>query len=89
MEQGAKVFAFDPMAKLPAGEAITRSNSELDACVDADVLLVLTEWPQFSLIEPSSVKAVMSKNPTVLDFRRVLDPKSWKQHFENFQLVGQ
>jgi UDPglucose 6-dehydrogenase len=89
LEHGAKVSAFDPMAKLPPGEKIIRSVSEVDTCVDADALLVLTEWEQFSNVDPNEVKAVMSKDPLVLDFRRVLDGKVWKKHFEKFLVVGQ
>jgi UDPglucose 6-dehydrogenase len=89
IDEGAKVFAFDPMAKLPPGEKINRSGSEIDTCVDADALLVLTEWEQFSHVDPIEVKAVMSSDPLVLDSRRVLDAKLWKNHFEKFMVVGQ
>jgi UDPglucose 6-dehydrogenase len=89
IDHGAKVLAFDPMAKLLPGDEIVRVGSEVDACVDADALLVLTEWDQFSRVDPNEVKAVMSKDPLVLDFRRVLDGKAWKKHFETFLVVGQ
>lgn len=88
-DRGAKVLAFDPMAKLPPGVVIARSDSEIDASLDAQVLLVLTEWDQFFRVEPKSVKAAMAKDATVLDYRRVLDATSWKQHFERFMVVGQ
>jgi UDPglucose 6-dehydrogenase len=85
---GAKVLAFDPMAKLPPGEEIARSDTEIDAALDAQVLLVLTEWEQFARVEPRSVKAAMAKDAIVLDCRLVLDATSWKQHFERFMVVG-
>ena len=50
LKQGAKVRVYDPVVKqLPqhwAGK-VTHCTAALDAVVDADVLVVGTEWPEF------------------------------------------
>lgn len=88
-DRGAEILAFDPMAKLLPGEIVARSATDIGACVDAELLLVLTEWAQFTLVEPKAVKAAMSKDPIVLDCRRILDAESWKQYFQRFVVLGQ
>ncbi len=65
---GATVVAFDPAVSEPV-PAIGLAADALSACVGADVLVVLTEWPMFATAE---VVAVMAGR-TVVDVRNLLD----------------
>lgn len=53
LEAGCIIKVFDPVAmnecKRRIGDAITYANDMYDAVLDADALLVLTEWKQFRL----------------------------------------
>lgn len=84
--QGAKVVAFDPaVGKTPF--EIARAATALEACVDADILLVLTEWPEFGKVELADVARAM-RYPCVLDMRAVLDRNKLDRHGFMFETVG-
>ena len=68
-EAGADVRAFDPAVNsLPAefGSAIRLLPGAAAACADADVLVVATEWPEFTKLDPGAVAAAM-RRPLVID----------------------
>lgn len=87
LEEGATVKAFDPIAQAPSLEGFTQVPTALDASKDADVLAVLTEWPEFSDVNPELVAKAM-KGSAVFDGRRIL-PDSWRQSFEHFRALGE
>ena len=73
--RGATIIAYDPavhLAPLPLGSRLVRSA--LEATVDADALLVLTDWPEFALIDPVSFAHALRRE-TVVDGCNVLDPR--------------
>jgi len=71
------VRVFDPV--VPASAAPNKNcygaTSELDACSGADVLLIMTPWPQFSKLSPSKVAKAL-KGKIVLDPYKVLNSAS-------------
>jgi UDPglucose 6-dehydrogenase len=77
-EAGAVIRAYDPTAKsgYEAYPWITVMPSALDACQDADALVLLTEWSEFATIKPRDVAARM-KSSRVVDSRNVLDKTAW------------
>lgn len=75
---GAKVRAYDPAARgLEALPWIERSGSAIDVCNGADVLAVLTEWPEFTDIDPVDAGSRL-KQRLVMDGRNILNPIDWK-----------
>jgi UDPglucose 6-dehydrogenase len=74
--RGAAMTAYDPavhVAPLPPGSRLVRSALE---AANADALVVLTDWPEFSAIDPSSFahalrRRVVVDGCNVLDARRV------------------
>lgn len=76
--QGAKIRAHDPTAHRPyaAYPWIGIENDPIDACRGADVLAVLTEWNDFSAVDPADVRGLMSAD-RVVDGRNVLDRERW------------
>lgn len=66
---GAEVVAYDPEAW---SDELTNARDPLEAVVDADVLLVATEWPEFGTVEMKEV-AIRMRGHRVVDARNVLD----------------
>lgn len=88
-DAGATIRAFDPTAG--AGYAaypwINVARGAIEACEGADVLAVLTEWPEFRDIEPTRVKGLLS-NAHVVDGRNVLDRDAWRAAGFDYRGVG-
>ncbi|MFL0682085.1 MAG: UDP-glucose dehydrogenase family protein [Algoriphagus aquaeductus] len=79
---GAQVKAYDPVAMEEAKahyifDKVTYCKDAYDACVDADALLLVTEWSEFRI--PSwEVVAKLLKNKVVFDGRNIYDKKYLK-----------
>jgi UDPglucose 6-dehydrogenase len=85
---GATIRAYDAAARgVENFPWIERVSSPLEACSSADALAVLTEWPEFSGINPQEVK-VQLKQPAVVDGRNVLNPNEWKSAGFEYRGVG-
>jgi UDPglucose 6-dehydrogenase len=70
--RGAVFLAYDPsvhVAPLPPGSRMVSSALE---AASADVLLVLTEWPEFARIDPAELVGRITRG-TIVDGRNVLD----------------
>ncbi len=81
LEAGAKVKAYDPVAMKEAkhiiGDIIEYTNDPDEALIDADALLLITEWPEFRL--PNfKVMTKLLKNQVIFDGRNIYDAKELK-----------
>jgi UDPglucose 6-dehydrogenase len=78
--QGARVTVYDPAAARPARLAhpeLDYAASAVGAAEGCDVLMVLTDWPEFAEADPRVLgKAAARRN--VVDARHVLDPVLWE-----------
>jgi UDPglucose 6-dehydrogenase len=72
--RGARVRAFDPAVR-PEIAGIEVVGSPIEACEGAALLLVATEWPEFSEVDLHAVAEVMA-HPVALDVRNILDPRA-------------
>jgi UDPglucose 6-dehydrogenase len=75
----AVVTVHDPKAIEAARRAypdLQYAQSVEEACIDADVVLHLTEWKQFRDIDPAKLAAIVA-HPTIIDGRNTLDPSLW------------
>lgn len=91
---GAVVNGFDPTA---SGEldktqqhrlaSLNLVESALDAADGADVVVVLTEWPEFSTIDFDVLRSVM-RGRAVVDTRNVLDPSRVREAGLEYDGVG-
>ncbi len=88
--RGAQVTAYDPVAMDRARRAhpeLGFAGSILGAAAEADVLLLLTEWPEFSQADPEVIgKAVACRN--VADGRNALDAGSWRAAGWTYRALG-
>jgi UDPglucose 6-dehydrogenase len=87
LSKGASVQAYDPVALAPERAGLVMKSSAEEAAAGADVLAVLTEWPEFAKVSPEKVAGAMN-NSVVYDGRRIL-PRVWKSHFLDFKVLGE
>jgi UDPglucose 6-dehydrogenase len=79
LDQGATVTVYDPAALDNAKKKYPRlgyASSAKDAAVGADVVIVLTGWPEFASLDPDELGIVTAAR-SVVDARYVLDPERW------------
>ena len=87
-DMGANIRAYDSAARgVESYLWIERCDSALDACSSADALAVLTEWPEFSQVNPHEVKSHL-KQAVVVDGRNILNPTEWKSAGFEYRGVG-
>ena len=88
--QGARVVAYDPAAMDRAKVAhpeLEYAGSVIGAATGADVLLLLTEWPEFRGADPEVIgKAVARRH--VVDGRHALDPEAWRAAGWTYRALG-
>ena len=87
---GARVRVYDPRASTTAAQSfptLTYADSAIEACRDADLVLHLTEWPEFLEITPADLEGVVSR-PVLFDGRNVLDLDSWRSAGWTIRALG-
>lgn len=76
LKAGCKINAFDPIAmeesKRRVGDIITYCKDKYEALLDADALLLLTEWKEFRVPSWNVMKKMM-KTPIIFDGRNIYD----------------
>ena len=87
LSEGSQVVAFDPIATAPAWDGLIQADSAVAAASEADALLVLTEWSEFSEVDPIAISKVMTGS-VILDTRKILPAQKWKSEFESFKVLG-
>jgi len=74
LKAGGKVKAYDPVAieeaKHHVGDSITYAKDIYDATLDADAVIMVTEWNEFRLPTWEVIKKTMKK-PVVFDGRNI------------------
>jgi len=78
--RGARVRVYDPRARETArsvSPTLTYADTALEACRDADLVLHLTEWPEFRTITPTDLEGVVAGH-RIFDGRNVLDLDAWR-----------
>jgi UDPglucose 6-dehydrogenase len=77
LQEGGQITAYDPAATERArevlGDSIHYASSAYDAAHNADALLILTEWEEFSNLDLSRIRKEL-KYPIVIDGRNLYDP---------------
>ncbi|MFD8447056.1 UDP-glucose dehydrogenase family protein [Streptomyces globisporus] len=89
-ELGATVTVTDPQALDNARKAhpeLDYLDDSIAAVQDADLLLHLTEWPQYSHIDPHSL-AARATSPKVIDGRGTLNADTWREAGWTFRALG-
>ena len=80
LAEGSSVAAYDPaampraLAQLQPGDRMRYAASELDAATDADALLILTDWPQFTALDLEQMARKL-RHPLLIDGRNLYQPE--------------
>jgi UDPglucose 6-dehydrogenase len=87
---GARVTVQDPAAL----ENARRARPELgyaatvaDAARGAHVVLLLTEWPEFTALTPDSLSGFVARR-NIIDGRNALDPGPWREAGWEYRALG-
>ena len=87
---GAKIVAFDPVAEenlkriMPA---VTFTDQAIDACKNAEALLIITEWDEFKQLDLRKIKNLM-KNPIIFDGRNIYSSAEMKKLGFKYYSIG-
>ena len=91
LEAGCKIRAYDPIAmdecRRRVGDQVTYCRDMYDAVLDADALLLLTEWKEFRLPTWGVIKKAM-KNPLVIDGRNIFDIEELQENGFEYHCIG-
>ncbi|RNI25767.1 UDP-glucose dehydrogenase family protein [Rufibacter latericius] len=84
LAEGASVVAYDPVAIKEArhmigeNDRVTYAKDEYEALIDADALLVVTEWPEFR--SPNfQVIGKLLKSKVIIDGRNIYEAKELQE----------
>jgi UDPglucose 6-dehydrogenase len=91
LKEGAEIVAYDPVAQEEAkrilGDKISYANDEYEACIDAEALIVVTEWSEFRIPNFKVLKKLM-KNNVIFDGRNIYDPEEMKELGFSYYSIG-
>lgn len=88
---GCNVKAYDPEAMHEAkriiGDKITYVNDKEEALIDADCLLLVTEWNSFRILNYNVMSKLM-KGKVIFDGRNIYDAKELKENGFEYFCIG-
>jgi UDPglucose 6-dehydrogenase len=91
---GAEVFGYDPTVSNDLSSVQTARLADVTACVDpiaaltdADVAVVLTEWPEFAALDLDAARQAM-RGRSIVDTRNLLDPAAVRSAGFAYDSVG-
>jgi UDPglucose 6-dehydrogenase len=89
-ELGAHVVVTDPEAIANAKARhpqLTFADSAHEAATGAELVLLLTEWPEFVGLDPQALAGLVDA-PRILDGRNALDPATWRAAGWTYRALG-
>jgi UDPglucose 6-dehydrogenase len=91
LELGAQVKVFDPEAmenvKEIYGDKITYDTDQYEALIDADTLLIVTEWPVFRTPDFDIIRESLA-SPVIFDGRNLYDTNHMKELGFDYFSIG-
>ena len=91
LDAGCTVRAYDPIAmdecRRRIGDRVTYCRDMYDAVLDADALLLLTEWKEFRLPTWGVIKKAM-RRPLVIDGRNIFDIEEVEECGFEYHCIG-
>jgi UDPglucose 6-dehydrogenase len=88
--QGADVVVADPAAVENARHLwpdLSYADTPEEAVTGADVVLLLTEWPQYTALDPAAM-AGLARGRSIIDGRNALDPAAWRAAGWDYRALG-
>lgn len=91
LAEGASVTAYDPEAmknvKALLGETIKFAEHQYDALIDADALVIATEWSEFRTPDFNNIVSLL-KNKVIFDGRNLFDLNKMMELGFHYESVG-
>ncbi len=91
LEAGAKVKAYDPVAMEEAkrilGDKIEYGKDQYDVLLNADALILVTEWSEFKFPNFKIIKKLLNQ-PVIIDGRNVYDVQEMKELGISYYCIG-
>ncbi len=91
VQAGATVKAYDPVAmhetKRIIGDRIEYAKDQFDTLIDADCLLIMTEWNEFKFPNFNIIKKLL-KEHIIFDGRNIYDAKDMKSRGFKYSCIG-
>ena len=91
LDAGAMVKVYDPVAMKEAkhtlGETVTYAEDQYEALIDADCLLLVTEWPEFKVPNFNIVKKLLNA-PVIFDGRNIYEIEEMKRKGFDYFCIG-
>jgi len=91
LEAGAKVKAYDPVAmneaKHTLGDTIIYAEDQYEALIDADCLVLVTEWPEFRVPNFNIMRKLLNK-PVIFDGRNIYEIAEMKNKGFDYFCIG-
>jgi len=91
LKHNVKMRAFDPKAmenaKLLVGDSLEYATDAYSVAEGADVLVILTEWPEFKGLDLQRLKSKM-RHYNIVDLRNLLSPKAVEEAGFEYQCIG-
>jgi UDPglucose 6-dehydrogenase len=88
---GAGVIAYDPVAmeesKRKTGDSIEYAKDQYDALVDADALILVTEWNEFRTLNYKVIEKLM-KQKIIFDGRNLYEPSEMEEFGFTYYSIG-
>ena len=88
---GCHVRAFDPVAmnesKRRIGDSVYYATDIYDAVLDADALMLVTEWKEFRMPNWKVIKKVMN-HPAIFDGRNIFDADDVQENGFEYHCIG-
>lgn len=91
LSAGARIVAYDPVAMEESqrilGDKIAYAKDEYEATIDADGLILVTEWPEFRVPNFRVLEKLM-KNKLIFDGRNIYDPEELAELSFEYYAIG-
>jgi len=91
LDAGVKIKAYDPVAMHEAerilGDTIYYAPDQYDALIDADCLMLVTEWPEFKFPNFNIIRKLL-KDPVVFDGRNIYEIAEMKRRGFSYYCIG-
>lgn len=91
LKEGAEIVAYDPVAREEAkrilGNKISYANDQYEACIDAEALILVTEWTEFRIPNFKVLKKLM-KNKIIFDGRNIYEPEEMNEMGFTYYSIG-
>ena len=91
LEAGVHVKGYDPVAmeeaKLKLGDSIEYTKDMYEAAIEADALMLITEWPEFRIPNYKVLRKLMNQR-VVFDGRNIYEPTEMQEQGFAYYSIG-